>query len=236
MFSIRKAIRKFDRGYFRRVPLRTWLRSCYLTARYVDEWEVFPAIQFKGIFPAKIVKHRSARLTVKGILIFERWINGSGSSVLTLMEGARIETHGDFIIGDGIKILLSPRATLVLKGRKEQSGSGITANSVILVNKYVEIGFDCIVAWDTFITDCDWHSVDGQLKCAPTILENHVWVGVGVKILKGVTVGENCIVTANTVLVGKSYPAGQLISGIPGEVKRAAGTWSRDGKNTLNHI
>lgn len=228
MFFFRKIYKGFDRGYFRKVNAFLWIYSCYLTIRYVDDWEIFPTVQFDKFFRIKFYKGRNSKFVVKKRLKCERWVNGFGVTVITLQENAEIEILNDFIIGDGLKIFISQGGKLLLKGKLHESGSGITANSVILVYKYVEVGNDCIIAWDTFITDCDWHSTGGKFRYENTILHDHVWIGVGVKILKGVVVKRNSIVSANSVLVKSDFPESTLIGGIPAKViKENITNWSR---------
>jgi len=51
----------------------------------------------------------------------------------------------------------------------------------------------------------------------PVIIKNNVWLGEGVVILPGVTIGENCIVGANSV-VTKSFPSNCVLAGIPARI------------------
>lgn len=52
---------------------------------------------------------------------------------------------------------------------------------------------------------------------APVIIENNVWIGAGVKILKGVTIGENTVVAAGSV-VTKNIPPNVICAGVPAVV------------------
>ena len=51
----------------------------------------------------------------------------------------------------------------------------------------------------------------------PVIIKDNVWIGEGVAILPGVTIGENCIIGANSV-VTKSVPANCVIAGNPAKI------------------
>jgi galactoside O-acetyltransferase len=59
----------------------------------------------------------------------------------------------------------------------------------------------------------DWSNV----KNAPIIIESKVWVGFGVVILKGVTVGEGAVIGAKSV-VTKDVPAWSVVAGNPAQV------------------
>jgi len=51
----------------------------------------------------------------------------------------------------------------------------------------------------------------------PVIIKNNVWIGEGVCILPGVTIGENSIIGANAV-VTKDVPPNTVVGGIPAAV------------------
>jgi len=73
---------------------------------------------------------------------------------------------------------------------------------------------------NTIITDSDWHTDDPRSgQDAPVILERNVWLGINVTVLKGVTVGENSVVGAGS-LVTHSIPANVVAAGVPARVIR----------------
>lgn len=213
-----------------------WIYAAYLTIRYVDTYSKFPAIKFNKFVKVLIQKSKGSNLVIKDRLLFQPFFRGYGMpTIISLGSHSNMFIERDFTFGDGIRISLNNNSTLLLKGKQNESGSGITGNSVILVMKYVEIGLDCIVAWDTFITDCDWHGIDGKYPIAETVVGDHVWIGVGVKVLKGVSIGKNSIITANTVLVSGSYSDSSMISGNPGKViKTDVALWQRDMNFSVN--
>lgn len=51
----------------------------------------------------------------------------------------------------------------------------------------------------------------------PVILEDDVWIGSGVTILKGVTIGEGAIVAACSLVI-KSVPPYSVVGGVPAKV------------------
>lgn len=81
----------------------------------------------------------------------------------------------------------------------------------------VRIGDNCMLAERAFITDADWHDHYHRIfpgKRAPIVLENNVWLGDGVTICKGVTIGENSIIGAASV-VTRDIPANTVAAGNP---------------------
>lgn len=105
-------------------------------------------------------------------------------------------------------------------------GDNITTGDFIhigCVNK-VSIGNGCLIADRVFITD-HYHGAitkeglqiplkDRPLISKPVIIMNNVWLGNNVSIMPGVTLGDNVIVGANSV-VTHSFPANSVIAGCP---------------------
>lgn len=58
---------------------------------------------------------------------------------------------------------------------------------------------------------------DQQAVIGETIIGNDVWIGVGAKILMGVTIGDGAVIGANAV-VTKDIPSNAIAVGIPARV------------------
>lgn len=62
--------------------------------------------------------------------------------------------------------------------------------------------------------------VDGvNVYDQPVVIEDDVWVGANVTILKGVTIGHGSVVAAGAI-VTKSCPPYSIIGGVPAKVLR----------------
>jgi hypothetical protein len=48
---------------------------------------------------------------------------------------------------------------------------------------------------------------------------HNVWIGYGACVLRGVNVGENCVVGTSAVLT-RSFPANSVLAGVPAQVIR----------------
>lgn len=95
----------------------------------------------------------------------------------------------------------------------------------------VRIGDNVLIASKVFITDLEHGSYAGNesdsspdsivkerpLSSKSVIIKDNVWLGEHVSVLPGVTVGENSIIGANSV-VTKSIPANSIAVGIPAKV------------------
>jgi acetyltransferase-like isoleucine patch superfamily enzyme len=110
------------------------------------------------------------------------------------------ESHGRIEIGNCV--LLTP---------------GVRISSSV----HVKIGDGTMLASNVYITDSDWHGTYDRTteagKSAPVELKENVWIGDSSIICKGVTVGENSIVGAGSVVVD-DIPANVIAAGVPAVV------------------
>jgi maltose O-acetyltransferase len=70
--------------------------------------------------------------------------------------------------------------------------------------------------------DNDFHRIEPERRneraeSAPIILENNVWLGARVIVLKGVTIGEGSVIGAGSV-VTKNIPSRSLAVGQPAKI------------------
>ena len=95
---------------------------------------------------------------------------------------------------------------------------------IACINK-ITIGNNVLFASKIFVTDHFHGKIDKESFSAPpslrplfsrgeVVIEDNVWVGEGVVILPGVTIGENSVIGANSV-VTKSFPKNSVIGGNP---------------------
>jgi acetyltransferase-like isoleucine patch superfamily enzyme len=86
----------------------------------------------------------------------------------------------------------------------------IAGGSRFLAAGSIEIGDACLIARNTTITDCDWHSlydrVDPAPPSKPVKLGKNVWIGDGALIGKGVTIGDHAVVGARSVVTKDVQP------------------------------
>ncbi|MCD6570639.1 MAG: acyltransferase [Deltaproteobacteria bacterium] len=97
---------------------------------------------------------------------------------------------------------------LICPGVRISAGSKIT------------IGDNCMMAHNSYISDCDWHDTYNRItsgKALPVRIGNNVWIADSAIICKGVTIGDNSIVGAGAV-VTKDIPINSVAAGNPAVV------------------
>lgn len=139
-----------------------------------------------------------------------------------------IRNRGTIEIGDRVRFdaawhkpiyisLARPDARLIVEGH-----AYINYGTEISLVKEVSIGSYSLISIDCLIYDTDWHSLDGldrEVPAAPTRIGRGVWLGARVTVLKGVSIGDNTVVAANSV-VTRDLPDSVLAAGNPARVVR----------------
>ena len=91
----------------------------------------------------------------------------------------------------------------------------------LIAAEHIKAGHSCMFAGNVYVTDADWHERNHRVfppgPTAPVILGDNVWLAEGVIVLKGVSVGNNTIVGAGSV-VTRSMPANAIVAGNPAQI------------------
>ena len=126
------------------------------------------------------------------------------------------------ILGDG-GVLLQPRS---LESSIEIGQGTILSNNVTVVaNQRVKIGRNCRIGDQAVFFDCDFHEISPATRnrsagrCSPVEIGDNVWIGSRAVVLRGVTIGENSVVAACSV-VTKSFPGNVVVGGNPAKFLR----------------
>jgi acetyltransferase-like isoleucine patch superfamily enzyme len=133
----------------------------------------------------------------------------------------------------GEHTLLEPNVWLTLPdpGRvRIGSGTFLNMNVMVAAQHLVEIGDHCMFANGCFVTDANHRFDDldrpvtwqGFTTKGPTRVGDNVWCGAHVVITSGVTVGERCVIGANSVVTA-DLPPYSVAAGIPAKVLRRYG-------------
>lgn len=119
------------------------------------------------------------------------------------------------LIGINRKCIISTNlkgAKIIIGNNCGFSGTVIGAFCNITIKNNVRCGAN------TTITDSDWHLDDPRSGIPkPVVIEDNVWIGLNTIVLKGVTIGENSVIGAGSIVVN-NIPANVIAAGNPCKV------------------
>ena len=151
---------------------------------------------------------------------FARWpLHGN---VLEALREGRLEIGANVLLEPGVW-LTAPASARIRIG----AGAFLNLGVMVAAAELVEIGEHCMLANGCFVTDADHRFDDpdkpvpwqGFRSKGPTRLGDNVWCGANVVITGGVTIGERCVIGANSV-VTHDIPAFSVAAGAPAHVLR----------------
>ena len=182
-----------------RTEIRRWLAHPFILIKF----------KLKGlrwgkgcrIYGAPIIQHfRGSRITLGSHVVLRSWVNSNP------------------IAPDHPVVLATRAGTAEIKIGDECGLTGVT----IVAEEKVQIGQRVFVGANSTIVDTDFHPLryDDRFQqprkggAEPTVIENDVFIGMNVMILKGVRIGEGSIIGAGSV-VTKDVPPHHLAVGNP---------------------
>lgn len=117
-------------------------------------------------------------------------------------------------IGEGSRVMPSIK---VVRGNSVKIGKNVVImyNCLMMAAGTITIEDDAQVAANVQLISNNHDIHDRKiLVCKPVVLKKNCWIGAGASILPGVTVGENAIVGAGSV-VTKDVEANTIVAGNP---------------------
>ena len=110
-----------------------------------------------------------------------------------------------------------------------EEGVWINNNAVIIAERSnIRIGANTLIGTEFTVYDSDFHDLHpqrrlaGTHKCASVSIGKNVFIGSRVTVLKGVTIGDNCVIASGAV-VTKSLPANCIGAGVPAQIIKTIG-------------
>ncbi len=179
-------------------------------------------------------------LNLKYARLLVRW------AWLKLRWRGRLRTDGVCFVGPGVTFEIGRDAVVHLgrwcwighgcKIRAHEGEVRIGAKTVlgqectISAFQHVSVGRECILADRVMLIDFDHGVVDVEqpirvqgIYKRDVRVGNNVWVGYGACFLRGVTVGDNCIIGTSSV-VTRDIPDDAVAGGVPARVLRMRDT------------
>jgi acetyltransferase-like isoleucine patch superfamily enzyme len=151
---------------------------------------------------------------------FCRWpVHGN---VLEMLTEGRLELGEHVLLEPGVW-LTAPAPGRIRIG----AGSFLNLGVMVAAHELVEIGAHCMLANGCFVTDANHRFDDpekpitwqGFTSKGPTRVGDNVWCGAHVVITSGVTIGERCVIGANSVVTA-DLPPYSIAAGAPARVLR----------------
>ena len=151
---------------------------------------------------------------------FARWpIHGN---VLDTLRDGRLEVGAHTLFEPNVWITIGDQGRVRIG-----SGTFLNIGTMVAAETLVEIGDHCMFANGCFVTDASHRFDDpdtpvpwqGFTSKGPARIGDNVWCGAHVVITTGVTVGERCVIGANSV-VTRDLPPHSIAAGAPAKVLR----------------
>ena len=151
-----------------------------------------------------------------------------------------VARSGKFIIGNGFSMNNGIKGNpigcydkctfFVDRGAMLIIGNNVgISQSALICHKSISIGSNVKIGGGVKIYDTDFHSLDTRIRVskedilnkvtAPVLVKDNVFIGAFSIILKGVTIGENSIIGAGSI-VSKNIPDNQIWAGNPAKFIR----------------
>ena len=147
----------------------------------------------------------------------------SGPGQISIMKNGRMILGKDIQISQGASIHVHNNATLELKDY-----SHIGDRTSVICYKGIKIGQQTRIAWDSQLTDSNFHFICLENKIINPIINpihigDNCWIGNRTTIMPGSSLPDRTIVASNS-LINKDYtsliPNYSLIAGSPAKLKR----------------
>jgi acetyltransferase-like isoleucine patch superfamily enzyme len=152
---------------------------------------------------------------------FVRWpVHGN---VLEALREGRLEIGAHTVLEPNVWITAPGEARIRIG-----AGSFLNIGVMVAAMELVEIGDHCMLANGCFVTDANHRFEDpdqpvtyqGFTSKGPTRIGDNVWCGAHVIVTSGVTIGERCVIGANSV-VTEDIPAFSIAAGAPARILRS---------------
>lgn len=137
-----------------------------------------------------------------------------------------VEFQRDCLIGQGFRLYKTSAHRLVIG-----PNASLGENAGLYIHADLTIGADFVAAPGLTINNGTHDIATLAPRGEPLVIGNRVWCGVNVTLVAGASIGDDCVIGANS-LVMSSIPTGSLAVGTPARVIRsnirpagAAGIW-----------
>jgi len=144
-------------------------------------------------------------------------------------------------IGNDVSVYSGCSFSIGLNGFCSVGDFSLLNGALIMADEEIVIGKHCLISWNVGLADSDFHPVEPALRMQDSIalsayypnkpprprietrpirIGDNVWIGMNSVVLKGVTIGDNSIVAAGSI-VTHDVPPNTMVAGNPARVVKA---------------
>lgn len=184
---------------------RTWWKVAFNPVLRASGVEIAEKVQIQGWPIVSMAKDSLIKIGARCVVCSDSGINALGINHPVVLR------------------TLSPGAEIVIGEDTGLSGGSICAA------KSVRIGAGCLIGANVTLADTDFHAIDpnnrrynrnpDEIAVSPIVIEDNVFIGADVFVLKGVTIGKNSVIGAGAV-VTRDIPENSIAAGNPAKVIR----------------
>lgn len=195
----------------------------------------------------RLLNGSSNQLICKGKIIGVKIKANGRNNRIIIEEGVSLHKSSILSIQGNDNLIHIQQGTLMNEGgsvRIEGNNNRfIVGKNTSLINVFfsmgddntdIEIGNDCLFSANVIFRDWDNHSI--VMADNPNVrickgkgikVEDHVWIGFGTTVMKGVTIGHDSIVGTMSV-VTSDVPSQSIAVGVPAKVVKSGISWNKE--------
>ena len=187
--------------------------------------------------PAMCYVHPKAQVRIEKYLNFNRHWDGQ-RMLRNKMVGSLYLAKGAILEVDAFDVYAGGRINVNSDARLSLGSGYMNHDCVIDCFSSITVGRGVVISERVVIRDSDNHAITSTVNefvgepksdekpiAVPIVIQDHVWLGMNVIVLKGVTIGEGSIVAAGSV-VTKDVPPHCLVAGVPAKMVKTDVRWN----------
>jgi len=159
---------------------------------------------FKTIKPKLYLGKKTSIINRGGIIkVYEKsYFDCKNSGQFFYDSHIVLENNSKLILGKNVNFFGGTQIKC-FENAQISIGNGTYFSGPITIHskKKISIGKNCSISWGVTIIDSDFHSIgENEIKSEEVIIEDNVWIGCNVTILKGSYIPSGSIIAAKTVV------------------------------------